>query len=162
MTDAPKAKKVRKRPIGFYIAGSWLGLVVLAAIFGPLLPLPKWDESFYDYLGSRPGTAGHILGTTQDGYDMLAGLVNGAKISGGRTLTASDEIMRPTPTAPTAGTGSHTSPARTTMDQPIAHSTPTPTWCRSKLNSQPRHRTHVTSRKASQRPREMRNQESSD
>ena len=88
VTDAPKAKKVRKRPIGFYIAGSWLGLVVFAAIFGPFLHLPKWDESFYDYLGARPGTAGHILGTTQDGYDMLAGLVNGARISASVSFVA--------------------------------------------------------------------------
>ncbi|MFZ9392855.1 MAG: ABC transporter permease [Ilumatobacteraceae bacterium] len=83
-----KEKKVRKRPIGFYIAGTWLGLVVFAAIFGPLLPLPQWDESFYDYLGARPGTSGHILGTTQDGYDMLAGLVNGAKISASVSFVA--------------------------------------------------------------------------
>ena len=85
---ATKEKKVRKRPIGFYIAGTWLGLVVCAAIFGPLLPLPQWDESFYDYLGARPGTSGHILGTTQDGYDMLAGLVNGAKISASVSFVA--------------------------------------------------------------------------
>jgi len=81
-----KQKKERKRPVGFYIAGTWLGLVIFAAIFGPLLPLPAWDESFYDYLGARPGTSGHFLGTTQDGYDMLAGLVNGAKISASVSL----------------------------------------------------------------------------
>jgi peptide/nickel transport system permease protein len=83
-----KQKKVRKRPVGFYIAGGWLALVVFAAIFGPLLPLPQWDESFYDYLGARPGTSGHLLGTTQDGYDMLAGLVNGAKISASVSFVA--------------------------------------------------------------------------
>ncbi len=85
---AKKEKKERKRPIGFYIAGGWLSLVVFAAIFGPLLPLPAWDESFYDYLGARPGTSGHLLGTTQDGYDMLAGLVNGAKISASVSFVA--------------------------------------------------------------------------
>ncbi|MFM8794873.1 MAG: ABC transporter permease [Acidimicrobiales bacterium] len=78
---SPKVKKARKRPVGFYIAGGWLGLVVLAALVGGFLPLPQWDEAFYDYLGARPGTAGHFLGTTQDGYDMLAGLINGAKLS---------------------------------------------------------------------------------
>lgn len=74
-------KKKRKRPIGFYIAGSWLGLIVFLGIFGWLLPLKPWDESSYEYLGAAPGTAGHFLGTTQDGYDMLSGLVNGARIS---------------------------------------------------------------------------------
>ena len=77
----PKAKKARKRPVGFYIAGGWLGLIVLLALFGSFLPLPVWDESFYDFLGAAPGTSGHILGTTQDGYDMLAGLVHGARLS---------------------------------------------------------------------------------
>ncbi|MGA1363242.1 MAG: ABC transporter permease [Ilumatobacteraceae bacterium] len=79
--EASTTKKTRKRPVGFYVAGGWLGLVVLVAVFGPLLPLPQWDEAFFDYLGARPGTSGHILGTTQDGYDMLAGLINGAKLS---------------------------------------------------------------------------------
>ncbi|MFM8553885.1 MAG: hypothetical protein ACKOBO_04640 [Acidimicrobiales bacterium] len=78
---ATKTKKTRKRPIGFYVAGGWLGLVVVLALFGSFLPLKQWDESFYDFLGARPGTAGHFLGTTQDGYDMLAGLVHGARLS---------------------------------------------------------------------------------
>lgn len=78
---APKAKKQRKRPIPFYLAGGWLVLLVLLSLFGWALPLPAWDESSFDYLGSGPGTPGHLLGTTQDGYDMLAGLINGARIS---------------------------------------------------------------------------------
>ena len=71
----------RKRPVGFYVSSTWLGMIILLGLFGFLLPLPKWDESFYDYLGAAPGTSGHLLGTTQDGYDMLAGLINGARIS---------------------------------------------------------------------------------
>lgn len=74
-------KKKRKRPIGFYFAGSWLGLIVLLSLFGGFLPLPKWDASFYDDLGVGPFSPRHILGTTQDGYDMLSGLINGARIS---------------------------------------------------------------------------------
>ena len=79
--ESTPSKKKRKRPFGFYLAGGWLGLVVFLAVFGSFMPLPRWDESFYDFLGSPPGTPGHILGTTQDGYDMLAGLVNGARLS---------------------------------------------------------------------------------
>lgn len=56
-------------------------LLVLLGLFGWLLPLRPWDESDYELLGAAPGTAGHLLGTTQDGYDMLSGLVNGARIS---------------------------------------------------------------------------------
>ncbi|MFM9083328.1 MAG: ABC transporter permease [Actinomycetota bacterium] len=77
--EAPKKK--RRRPIPFYLAGGWLVLLVLLGLFGWALPLPKWDESDFDYLGSAPFSPGHPLGTTQDGYDMLSGLVNGARIS---------------------------------------------------------------------------------
>ena len=76
-----KTKKKRKRPIGFYFAGTWMSLLVLLGLFGWLLPLRRWDESDYDNLGVGPWSPGHILGTTQDGYDMLSGLVNGARIS---------------------------------------------------------------------------------
>ena len=79
--QAPTKKKRQRKTFGFYLASAWLGLLVLAAIFGPLLPLPKWDEASFDYLGSAPFTPGHLLGTTQDGFDMLSGLVNGARLS---------------------------------------------------------------------------------
>lgn len=82
ITTVPTTKSVRKRPIGFYIASTWLVLIVFCAIFGSLLPLPIWNEGQYDYLGVGPFSApGHLLGTTNDGYDMLSGLVNGARIS---------------------------------------------------------------------------------
>ena len=63
-------------------------LVVLLGLFGPLLHMAKWDTVYEDFLGSGPGTGGHILGTTMDGYDMLAGLVNGAKISASVSFVA--------------------------------------------------------------------------
>ena len=81
-TPAPEPKKKRQRKtIGFYLASGWLGLLVLVTFLGWLLPLPRWDESSVDYLGSGPGTPGHFLGTTMDGYDMLSGLINGARLS---------------------------------------------------------------------------------
>ena len=82
MPDVTSEKTTRKRPTGFYIASSWLGLMVFFAIFGRFLPLPTWDEAQFDYLGVGPFSApGHLLGTTNDGYDMLSGLINGAQIS---------------------------------------------------------------------------------
>ena len=75
------AKKKKKRPVAFYLAGGWLSLLVFLGLFGWALPLPKWDESSFEYLGVGPFSPGHPLGTTQDGYDMLSGLVNGARIS---------------------------------------------------------------------------------
>jgi peptide/nickel transport system permease protein len=73
--------KKKRKTIGFYLSSAWLSLIILLAVTGPILPLPEWNESFFDYLGSAPGTPGHLLGTTQDGYDMLSGLVNGARLS---------------------------------------------------------------------------------
>lgn len=78
---AVATKRRKKRPVGFYIAGGWLLLLVLLGLFGRFLPLPKWDEASYDDLGVGPFSPRHILGTTQDGYDMLSGLINGARLS---------------------------------------------------------------------------------
>lgn len=80
--DKPvKVKKKRKRPVPYYLAGGWMSLLVFLGLFGWALPLRRWDDANFDYLGSGLGTPGHLLGTTQDGYDMLSGLVNGARIS---------------------------------------------------------------------------------
>ena len=76
----PAAKKKRK-PIGFYISSSWIGFVVFLGLFGWVLPVRSWDSSDYDALGVAPFSPHHFLGTTQDGYDMLSGLINGARIS---------------------------------------------------------------------------------
>ena len=78
---APNEKKKKPRPVGFYIAGSWLVILVLLGLFGRFLPLPKWDEASFDDLGVAPFSPRHLLGTSQDGYDMLSGLINGARLS---------------------------------------------------------------------------------
>lgn len=78
--ETPKVKKKRKT-IGFYLASAWITFVIFIATFGPWLPAPAWDESFYDSLGVGPFHHSHILGTTMDGYDMWAGLQHGARIS---------------------------------------------------------------------------------
>ena len=80
--DTPvKVKRKRKRPLGFYFAATWIALIIFLAVFGWILPAPSWDTSFYDSLGVHPFHHSHILGTTLDGYDMFAGLVNGARLS---------------------------------------------------------------------------------
>lgn len=70
-----------KKPIGFYLSSTWIGIVIFLAVFGWLLPTRPWDSADYDALGVQPFSPNHPLGTTGDGYDMLSGLVNGAKIS---------------------------------------------------------------------------------
>lgn len=86
-TDTPSApevsvkKKRQRKTIGFYLASLWIGFIIFLAIFGWALPGPQWDEAFFDSLGVAPFHPSHILGTTNDGYDMWAALVNGAKVS---------------------------------------------------------------------------------
>lgn len=71
----------KKKPVGFYLSATWIGFVIFLAVFGWLLPTRPWDSADYDALGVLPFSPNHPLGTTGDGYDMLSGLVNGAKIS---------------------------------------------------------------------------------
>lgn len=79
---SPKLTKIKnKKPIGFYLSATWIGTVVFLAAFGWVLPTRSWDSADYDALGVKPFSPNHPLGTTGDGYDMLSGLVNGARIS---------------------------------------------------------------------------------
>ena len=71
----------KRKTIGFYLSSAWIGTVLFLAAFGWLLPTRAWEDADYDALGVGPFSPDHILGTTGDGYDMLSGLVNGAKIS---------------------------------------------------------------------------------
>jgi peptide/nickel transport system permease protein len=80
-TTATVTKKHRRRPIGFYLAAGWLSLIIILSFIGSFLPLPVWNESDFDALGLKPFSSGHFLGTSMDGYDILSGLVNGARIS---------------------------------------------------------------------------------
>ena len=70
VVEAPvKQKRQRKRPVGFYIAGSWLGLIVFLGLFGFLLPVPRFDESFTTTSARPPAplatcSAPHRTGTT--------------------------------------------------------------------------------------------------
>lgn len=69
-----------KKPLGFKLSAVWIFFIVFLAIFRDLIPGPVWDEST-DALGVAPFSDGHFFGTTQDGFDVLAGLINGARLS---------------------------------------------------------------------------------
>ncbi|MGH6781625.1 MAG: ABC transporter permease, partial [Sphingomonadaceae bacterium] len=58
-----------------------LGLIVLAAVFGPLL-LP-WGHDVIDWDAVRvpPGSPGHLLGTDAVGRDLLARALAGTRIT---------------------------------------------------------------------------------
>ena len=71
----------RRTPITTRLTYGWLGLVVVVAVVGPWLPLPDWNTVYDDALGVGPFTQGHLLGTDCNGYDLLLGLVSGARLS---------------------------------------------------------------------------------
>jgi peptide/nickel transport system permease protein len=83
-TAAPKGRTGRRRaertPFGWYVAWTWLGAVVLAAVFAPLLPL--WDPAVPDYTAVFSGiTPQHWLGGDTLGRDNFSRVVYGARAS---------------------------------------------------------------------------------
>ena len=73
-------KRFWKKPFGFKISTFWITIIVVLAVFRDLIPGPKWDETT-DALGVGMFSPGHLFGTTQDGYDVFRGLINGARLS---------------------------------------------------------------------------------
>jgi peptide/nickel transport system permease protein len=77
----PRRRRNRSRLNPTLITGaSLLGIIVLAAVFAPLLT--SWDPIQQD-LGNAladPGTGGHLLGTDQLGRDVWARLLYGARV----------------------------------------------------------------------------------
>lgn len=59
----------------------WLGLVILAAIFGSLLPLRDPREADMEQQAVGLFSSGHFLGTDAVGYDVLSNIVNGTRLS---------------------------------------------------------------------------------
>ncbi|MFT4082879.1 MAG: ABC transporter permease [Nocardioides sp.] len=63
------------------LAGGFLGLVVVVAIFAPAVaPHSPYATSLLDAL-QPPGSAGHLLGTDSTGRDTLSRLLYGARLS---------------------------------------------------------------------------------
>ena len=71
----------RKYTIPTYFAFGWLGLAVFLAIFGSFLPVDGYQVIHGDFIDSPPFTAGHWFGVDSNGYDILSGIINGARLS---------------------------------------------------------------------------------
>jgi len=70
-----------RRRIAERLSYGWLGLVVVLAVVGPWLPFDAWNTVYDDALGVGPLSGRHLLGTDSNGYDLLLGVVNGARLS---------------------------------------------------------------------------------
>src|ERR671916_397537 len=67
-------------PWSYWVACTWLGAVILAALFAPLLPL--WDPAIPDYSNVFGGiTPQHWLGGDTLGRDTFSRVVHGARAS---------------------------------------------------------------------------------
>jgi peptide/nickel transport system permease protein len=75
-----RKRRAERTPFGWYVAWTWLGAVVLAAVFAPLLPL--WDPAVPDYTAVFSGiTPQHWLGGDTLGRDTFSRVVYGARAS---------------------------------------------------------------------------------
>ena len=59
----------------------WVSLVFFFVLTGSFLPLPNPTEYDPDASGVGLFSAGHLLGTDINGYDLLSNVINGARIS---------------------------------------------------------------------------------
>ncbi|MCX6465029.1 MAG: ABC transporter permease [Pseudonocardiales bacterium] len=77
---AAAGRRSDRAPWGWWVAWAWLGSVVLAAVFAPLLPL--WDPAIPDYTNVFGGiTPQHWLGGDTLGRDTFSRVVYGARAS---------------------------------------------------------------------------------
>jgi peptide/nickel transport system permease protein len=80
MSKTTTRRRIERAPFGWYVAWTWLGAVVLAAVFAPVLPL--WDPAVPDYLNVFGGiTPQHWLGGDTLGRDTFSRVVHGARAS---------------------------------------------------------------------------------
>lgn len=89
VTTPPPAEEAGKAPrrssrlgVAGWVAALWLLVVTAGALLAPVLPIddPQITDFFVDN-NSTPGTGGHLLGTDENGYDILSRLVWGGRVS---------------------------------------------------------------------------------
>lgn len=80
-TPITKRRRRRKRDIGAVVGAVWFVIIVAAAIFADLLPLPSPSEIGDSYSLEPFRSAAHVLGTDELGRDQLSRVIYGARVS---------------------------------------------------------------------------------
>jgi len=78
--DEGPTKKPRL-PIGAWVAGAWMALVIFGGILAPILPIKDPNAQVTDIPELAPGQGGLLLGADANGRDLLARMVWGARVS---------------------------------------------------------------------------------
>src|SRR5690242_11478360 len=72
----------KKLGFGGWFAIVWLGLILFLAIFASFIPgIDSYKTAYLDHASEGLFTKGHILGVDDNGHDVLALLVYGARAS---------------------------------------------------------------------------------
>jgi peptide/nickel transport system permease protein len=81
--EQPHEEQYKSRKIGIasWIAMAFLAGVVIMALIAPLLPIPAPSHQDFYNLNAGMGSPGHLLGTDQNGVDVLSNVVWGAQAS---------------------------------------------------------------------------------
>jgi ABC-type dipeptide/oligopeptide/nickel transport system permease subunit len=88
--DRHRRLRVFVRNKGAVVAATFLVLLVLSAIFAPLLAPYDPTEPDFLHLFATPGTGGHLLGTDALGRDILSRLLYASRIS---LLTGAGSVL---------------------------------------------------------------------
>lgn len=73
-------RSLRRNPLGI-IGGSMLALVILVALFAPLIAPYGPAEVHFDAPFQQPGTVGYLMGTDDLGRDILSRMIYGIQVS---------------------------------------------------------------------------------
>lgn len=73
--------RIRQLGILRLLSLTWILIVLLAAIFASVLPIPRPDALDPYHRLLLPGSPGHLLGTDDLGRDVLSRLIFGARVS---------------------------------------------------------------------------------
>jgi peptide/nickel transport system permease protein len=73
--------RAKRLPLGAWIAGGWMALVLGSALLAPILPLNDPNAEVASIPKLAPGQEGLLFGADSNGRDMFARMIFGARIS---------------------------------------------------------------------------------